>query len=143
MCAGGPRGCVRPTHLDIWPEGTRIRHIQDPAIAPRRRADLGERLEGERSARRWTKRQMASELGVSVGTYGDWLKGLSAPTLQVHEEISTKMGWDGVLRRFDVIVALARHVDASSAGEAAARVLADLEFDGQPLKAEILRVDAR
>lgn len=143
QCRGGHLGCIRPSHLDIAPTGSKIRHVPDPAIGLTRLSEFAERLKREREARRVSKPQFAAELGVNQGTYRSWEAGESAPLADVYHDIAQKLGWDGHLRRFSVVVALERTVEARSAGEAAQSVLDELEVDGRPLKAAVIRTQLR
>jgi transcriptional regulator with XRE-family HTH domain len=143
LCLGGRRGCIRPRHLDIAPAGSRIKHVPDPKLSIAERDQFKDRLLLERQARGSSMPEMASELGVSQATYREWEKGGSAPVQSIYDEISRKLGWDGLMRRFSVLVAVERIVAARSAGDAAAQVLEGLTEEGAPLKAKIIRATVK
>ena len=143
LCRGGPFGCIRPSCLDVAPTGTKISRVRDPRIARERLPAFAERLRAERSARRITQHEFARQLGVSATVYGAWENARNAPTREAYREIAERLGWDGVLRRFAVLVALERVVEARSAGEAASAVLGGVEIDGQPHKAQVIRIERR
>lgn len=143
LCEGGPFGCIRPSHLDIAPQGSEMRDVPDPAIVPAPLPDFAQRLQREREARRVPVGRFARELGIPSATYRTWEKGRHLPSVEAQHEIARRLGWDGHLRRFAVLVALERTVEARSAGEAAQEALRGLEMDGRPTKAEVLRCHVR
>lgn len=142
-CRGGDRGCIRPTHLDAAPAGARIRQLPDTPSSAARKGDLANRLHDERRARRVSAPEFARELGVAFDLYRDWELGRRFPTAAGYQDLERRLGWDGHLRRYTVLVALERTVEARSAGEAASSVLAALEIDGRPLKAEVIRTSVK
>jgi transcriptional regulator with XRE-family HTH domain len=143
VCSGGPRGCVRPQHLDIAPADSRIRHVPDPAITAAERAGFAVKIGDERRARKATRAAFARELGISPTTVRDWEEGRTAPTPDFYDQIVRKMGWDGLDHKFDVVVAVQRTVTAKTAGQAARQVLDELTLDGQPEKVEVVRASMR
>ncbi len=139
-CRGGERGCIRPSHIDTAPFGTKMRHVPDNRrLDAGRRSGFGERLRSEREARRLTAAEFAEELGFPQSRYSGWERGAFAPEMGDYDAIATRLGWDGHMRRYVVLVALERTVEAKSAGEAAAAVLSEMEIDGRPLKAQVIR----
>lgn len=143
ICKGGPRGCVRPKHLDIAPAGSKIRHVKDPAIEDEDANEFQRRMLDEQRARRATIPQFARELGVANSTLSDWLKGITVPSADTYEAIKRKLGWEGGDHKFGVLVIVERIVTAHSAGEAARAVIDDLIRDGQPEKVEIIDASVR
>lgn len=142
-CHGGKLGCIRPSHLDIAPQGTAVRLARGPSIGRERRMEFARKIRRERMALNLTQAEFGRELGIKARTVSSWELGERAPHIDRYRELAAKFGWDGKLRRFTVLVALERTVEAASAKKAAAAVLAALEVDGRPQKAQVIRTVAR
>jgi transcriptional regulator with XRE-family HTH domain len=143
ICSGGAKGCVRPRHLDLVPIGSRIARVPDRALALEERSGFAAQIRDERRARKATKADFGRELGVSASTITSWEAGRTAPDPDHYDEIKQRLGWDGLLRRFEVIVVVERIRLARSSGEAARAVIDELTPEGEPDKVEIVRCRVR
>lgn len=137
LCSHGRRGCVRPGHLELALPGE---PLPDPKPSVVERNGVAKRLADEREARRWTQAQFARFLGVSTDTLRNWERGVHAPSTDAYAELVRKLGWDGKVRKWKVILVAERVVPARSAGEAAREVWDELEVDGQPRKTVVASV---
>lgn len=134
-CGDGRNGCVRPTHLDIIPTDTKLQ----PQIAQAERDGFAQRIADERAARKSSRAEFAKELGYSASTIKDWENGVSLPAEDTHRQLARKLGWDGHLRRFEVIFMHRTIEKAHSAGEAARIAQERMRIEGVPLKTTVLR----
>jgi DNA-binding XRE family transcriptional regulator len=142
VCRGGRRGCVRPSHLDLAPAGSRMRDVPDPRVDPADRMAFASRLRDEREARRANRPQFAKELGVAASTLGTWEEGLHQPADDMYRQIARQLGWDGRPRRWMVTVVHQRVVVARSSGDAVREALEPLRIEGEQLKTAVHSVRA-
>lgn len=133
-CHGGPRGCVRPAHLDVMERGRSPARPADATLAGEEAAWFAARLRDERDARGVTRAQLARELGVSQHALGRWEDAHGTPTVAEAHRLATGLGWDGPPARWVVTAAVSRVVVAGTAGQAARAVRDELERDDQPGK---------
>jgi DNA-binding XRE family transcriptional regulator len=137
VCQGGRRGCVRPSHLDLAPAGSRMRDVPDPSIEVGDRMAFAKRLRDEREARSSTRGQFAKELGVAASTLGHWEDGVHQPADDMYRQIARQLGWDGRPRRWMVTVVHQRVVVARSSGDAVREALEPLRIEGEQLKTAV------
>jgi transcriptional regulator with XRE-family HTH domain len=138
LCHSGDRGCVRPSHLDVVPIGSKLAKRPDPALSVEERLSFAARIRDERTARRATRAAFAKELGIAASTMRDWEEGHSQPTGDTYRQLAKKLGWSGHRRKFRVTVIHERIIQAHSAGEAVREFYDELDIEGEPLKTEVV-----
>lgn len=141
LCTGRTRGCVRPSHLDVVPEGSRVEHIADPALAVEDRSSFAARLRDEREAMGLSRTDFGRLLGVSPRTVESWEQTRNAPAGSMVAAIAKRFGWDADPQPFTVTVVVQRVVRAKGAGAAAREVLEQLRQEEQPLRAHVYSVN--
>ena len=141
-CPNGPYGCVRPSHMDLVPEGDAVRRERLPPLAPVERDAFSNRIRDERLARRQTRREFSRELRVASSTLASWEQGRSAPSGDHARQIAEKLGWDGRPRRFVVTFVGQQVVTERSAGAAMRRVWDHLDSAEQDCKLAVYDIHA-
>jgi hypothetical protein len=137
-CHGARRGCVRPSHMDIAPEGAEVDRWPNPGLAPGN--TFRARLRDERESRQATRQQFAAELGVSIGTVASWEDGRSEPSLDEHDRLERRLGWSDRPQKFIVTLVMQQVVVARSSGAAARQALDELDREEGDRKLAVYRV---
>lgn len=136
-CPNGRRGCVRPAHLDCFPEDM---EIPEPPLRNDERAAFAQILVDERDARRYTRAEMARHLRVAEATLKAWEDGERVPAPDVARQVGRKLGWGNKPRKWTVTVVHQRVFVAVSAGQAVRAMWDELAVEGEQLKTEVADV---
>ena len=140
LCEGGRRGCVRPSHLDTAPAGSRVRHVPDPALTAQAAGAFAQRIRDERAAARAARPDFALMLGVSPRTLRDWEEGRSQPSAALARHIAAKLGWGGPPRQWVVTFVHEAVVSAPSAGQAVGVAYESVSPEGAPRRTALYNV---
>jgi transcriptional regulator with XRE-family HTH domain len=140
LCRNGHDGCVRPSHVDIVPAGSRIERLPDPAVGIETH-DFAQRIRDEREARRMSLRDFAKELRVGVSTLAAWERGQRFPSGENLRWLARYLGWDGQPRKWVVTIVQQRVVTTDSPGRAVREVWEQIERQQlQPRKTVVYNV---
>jgi DNA-binding XRE family transcriptional regulator len=141
-CGGGPRGCVRPSHMDVVPAGGRVdRDLRAASIRdPGRRRDWQTMIRDEREARTMDRETFARELGVAPSTIRAWEDGSRVPAPDTAASIARLLSVGARDRKWVVTLVVQEVVMADTAGHAVTKAKGRLEREDRPLKSAVFRV---